>query len=494
MNAPTPASLDPTFYRSPAEAAAAPPEKLAYLVAFDRAAARPDALVVIDVEAGSPRYGQIVGWADLPTLGDELHHFGWNACSSALAHEGHEPRGLQRRYLLLPGLRSSNVHVYDTYPDPASPTLVKTITAKELGDKAGYSRPHTLHCGPDGIFLSCLGGADADGPGGIALLDHSTFDVVGPWETDRGPQYLSYDAWWHLRHNTLITSEWGTPSMVENGVNPELLLGNKYGHALHFWDLAAGKHLQRVDLGAHHQMVLELRPAHNPEAAWGFVGVVVSTQDLSASVWRWHRDNGTWTADKVITIPPEPADPEALPPALKPFAAVPPLIRTSTWRSMTASCMCPAGAPGSSSSTTSLTPRTRGRPARCGWAASSTALPIPPPPTYPWQGRRWSKSAGTAEGCISPTRFMGPGTISSTPTAWAPGWLRSMRTPPEGSAWTRVSSRTATSSGGCGLIRCGCKGAMRRRTPTATPSGQTPPAAPGGPAARQAFPHEMGNR
>jgi selenium-binding protein 1 len=87
---------------------------------------------------------------------------------------------LERRYLLLPGLRSSNVHIYDTRPDPTSPTLVKTIDAKELAAKASYSRPHTLHCGPDGIFVSCLGGADsADGPGGIALLDHSTFDVLG---------------------------------------------------------------------------------------------------------------------------------------------------------------------------------------------------------------------------------------------------------------------------------------------------------------------------
>jgi selenium-binding protein 1 len=324
MNAPS----DPTFYRSPAEAAAAPAEQLAYVVAFDRAAQRPDALSVIDVDPDSPRYGTVVGWADLPTVGDELHHFGWNACSSALAHEGHGAGGLERRYLLLPGLRSSNVHVYDTHPDPTNPTLVKTIDAKELADKAGYSRPHTLHCGPEGIFLSCLGGADgADGPGGIALLDHDSFEVQGAWETDRGPQYLAYDAWWHLKQNTLVTSEWGTPSMIEDGVNPELLLGNEYGHALHFWDLAAGKHVQRVDLGAEHQMVLELRPAHDPEASWGFVGVVVSTQDLSASVWRWHRgQDGGWAADKVITIPAEPTDPDLLPPALKPFAAVPPLV------------------------------------------------------------------------------------------------------------------------------------------------------------------------
>ena len=93
---------DPTFYRSAADAAAAPREQLAYVVAFDRAGERPDALTVIDVDEESPSYGTIVGWADLPTLGDELHHFGWNACSSALKHEGHDMTGLERRYLLLP--------------------------------------------------------------------------------------------------------------------------------------------------------------------------------------------------------------------------------------------------------------------------------------------------------------------------------------------------------------------------------------------------------
>lgn len=322
------ATIDPTFYRSPLEAAAAPAERLAYVVAFDRSGEKPDALTVLDVDPGSARYGQVVGWADLPTRADELHHFGWNACSSSLAHEGHHAEGLQRRYLLLPGLRSSNLHVYDTRPDPTSPVLVETVSAEELAGKAGYSRPHTLHCGPDGMFLSCLGGADgADGPGGIALLDHNTFEVLRAWETDRGPQHLAYDAWWHLNHNTAITSEWGTPSMVENGVIPELLMGQQYGHALHFWDLDTGVHRQRVDLGAQHQIVLELRPAHDPEATWGFVNSAISTEDLSASIFRWRRgDDGTWAAEKVISIPAEPADADQLPPALKPFGAVPPLV------------------------------------------------------------------------------------------------------------------------------------------------------------------------
>ena len=43
--------------------------------------------------------------------------------------------------------------------------------------------------------------------------------------------------------------------------------------------------MQALDLGAEQQMVLELRPAHDPTKAYGFVGVVVSLKDLSASIW-----------------------------------------------------------------------------------------------------------------------------------------------------------------------------------------------------------------
>ncbi|MDI5942950.1 selenium-binding protein SBP56-related protein [Micromonospora sp. DH15] len=149
---------DPSFYPSPREAAQAPAEKLAYVAAFDRAAERPDALAVLDTDPDSPEYGRVVGWTDLPHTGDELHHFGWNACSSALCPTAPHPH-VERRYLIVPGLRSSRVHVYDTKPDPRAPKLVKVIEPGELAERAGYSRPHTVHCGPDGIYLSALGGA-----------------------------------------------------------------------------------------------------------------------------------------------------------------------------------------------------------------------------------------------------------------------------------------------------------------------------------------------
>jgi selenium-binding protein 1 len=320
---------DPTFYASPGAAIAAPPEELAYVALLNTGTngdRKPDALGVLDLQAGSSSYGQLVGRLDMPEIGDELHHFGWNACSSALCPWAAHPH-VERRYLLVPGLRSSRIHIIDVKEDPRAPKLVKVIDAEEIARKAGYSRPHTIHCGPDGIYISALGNPEGGGPGGVFLLDHENFSVKGAWEADRGPQELAYDFWWHLNFGTVVTSEWGTPDMVEDGLVGELLLGNRYGHRLHVWDLDSRRHVQEIDLGAEHQMVLELRPAHDPSKAYGFVGVVASTADLTASVWMWSRaEDGTVSAQKVITIPPEPADADQLPPILKPFGAVPPLI------------------------------------------------------------------------------------------------------------------------------------------------------------------------
>jgi selenium-binding protein 1 len=317
---------DPTFYPSPKLAIQAPPEQLAYVTLLNpRHEGRHDALAVVDVQSGSSSYGRVVGQVDMPNAGDELHHFGWNACSSCLCPYAPHPH-TERRYLLVPGLRSSRIHIIDTKPDPRRPQIVKVIEPETLIKRTGYTRPHTIHCGPDGIYGNALGSATGEGPGGIFILDHESFDVLGQWEIDRGPQYLAYDFWWHLGYDTMITSEWGTPNMVENGLNPEILLKSGYGHRLHVWDLRRRRHLQELDLGTENQMALELRPAHDPTRAYGFLGVVVSLKNLSASIWVWHRDNGQWGVKKVIEVPAEPADPDLLPPLLKGFKAVPPLI------------------------------------------------------------------------------------------------------------------------------------------------------------------------
>ena len=123
--------------------------------------------------------------------------------------------------------------------------------------------------------MSALGAPDGTGPGGIFILDHYDFNVLGRWEVDRGPQEVAYDFSWHLGQDVLIRSEWGTPRMIEGGLQPETLLGGKYGHQVHFWNLRKRKHSKVLDLGSEQQMVLELRPSHDPTKTFGFVGVVV---------------------------------------------------------------------------------------------------------------------------------------------------------------------------------------------------------------------------
>ena len=143
-------SPDPTFYPSPKMAMDAPREELAYVAILNSDGTRPDAMAVLDVNPDSASYTKMVGRLDLPNIGDELHHFGWNACSAALCPNMPHPH-VERRYLLVPGLKSSRMYILDTQPDPRNPKIVKTIEPDELIQKSGYSRPHTIHCGPDAI-------------------------------------------------------------------------------------------------------------------------------------------------------------------------------------------------------------------------------------------------------------------------------------------------------------------------------------------------------
>ena len=183
-----PAHPDPTFHASAKLAMQAPPEKLAYTVMLSPDFSQPDALAVVDLDPSSKSFGKIVHTVTMPNKGDEFHHFGWNACSSALSPlAGHA--FLERRYLIIPGIRSSRIYVIDTKPDPTKAKIYKIIEPEEVFAKTGYSRPHTIHCGPEGIYVSTLGGGGADGtngPPGIFIMDCETFDVIGRYELDRG--------------------------------------------------------------------------------------------------------------------------------------------------------------------------------------------------------------------------------------------------------------------------------------------------------------------
>ncbi len=317
---------DPTFYPTPQEAIKAPPEKTAYVACLyvGTGIARPDFIAVVDVDPSSPTYSKVVGRVDLPHVGDELHHFGWNACSSMLCPYG-DPT-IERRYLIVPGLRSSNIYVIDTKPDPRRPTLVKTVSGEKVARITGYTRLHTVHCGPDAVYLSGLGSPSGEGPGGVLLLDHRSFEPLGRFEVYRGPQYYSYDFWWHLGEDLMVTSEWTVPKYFENGLDLDALQKGYYGNKIHFWDLKKRRHLRSIELSESDRMVLELRPFHEPSRVMGFVNTVVNLKDLSSAIWIWYKEDGRIEARKVIEIEAKPLEKSLLPEALKPFGAVPPLV------------------------------------------------------------------------------------------------------------------------------------------------------------------------
>ena len=105
-------------YASPAEAMKAPRELLLYTVALyiGTGIQKPDYLATIDADPNSPTYSQVISRLEMPGIGDELHHMGWNACSSC-----HGDATRERRYLIVPGGRSSNLHIVDCATDPKKP-------------------------------------------------------------------------------------------------------------------------------------------------------------------------------------------------------------------------------------------------------------------------------------------------------------------------------------------------------------------------------------
>src|SRR5947199_8925881 len=169
---------DSSFYPSPRMASKAAPETVAYVARFDPNRKTSDAIAVVDVDPKSKSYSKIISTTPMPYAGDELHHFGWNACSSCLCPNAPHPH-VERRYLVVPGLRSSRIHILDTKPDPRNPKLVKIIEPETVMKQTGYSRLHTVHCGPEGIYVNALGAPDGEGPGGVFVMDPETFDVRG---------------------------------------------------------------------------------------------------------------------------------------------------------------------------------------------------------------------------------------------------------------------------------------------------------------------------
>jgi selenium-binding protein 1 len=276
-----------SFYASPEEALAAPPEEYLYVACLHEGTGveAPDFLAVVDAEEG-----RVIHEMPMPNVGDELHHYGWNRCSSAC-------HGPDRSHLIVPGFRSSRVYVVNVADDPRRPRVEKVIEPGEIMDATGLSRPHTVHCMPgDNVVLSMLGDREGNAACGFAVLDARTFEIKGRWENGGERPPMNYDFWYQPRKNALVSSEFGEPKAFEPGFDLADVQAGRYGQRLHFWNLEERTLEQTLDLGEQGLVPLEIRWLHDPDAEQGFLGAA-----LSSVIWRFYRSNGSWAADPVVS-------------------------------------------------------------------------------------------------------------------------------------------------------------------------------------------------
>jgi selenium-binding protein 1 len=259
-------------YKTPQDAIKAPREKIVYttLVYCGDDPNHPDCLATIDVDKNSSTYSKVISMLRLPYVGDEVHHFGWNTCSSCC-----NDVTKQRRFIILPGLKSSRIYFIDV-ADERTPKIHKVIEPEVIKGKMNLSSPHTVHCLANGkLMLSMLGDGSGHTPGGFLLIDEH-FEVERRWgKHDTDGFNLNYDFWYQPYHNVMISSEWAAPTTFADGFNPVDVAEGKYGRHLCFWNWKEETILKKVDLGDDGLIPLELRFHHDPKSPHGYVGAAL---------------------------------------------------------------------------------------------------------------------------------------------------------------------------------------------------------------------------
>lgn len=295
-------------YASPLDAMKnGPREKIVYLPCIQPPhfkKTKADYLATVDVDPESHSYGKVIHRLQMPYLADELHHSGWNACSSC-----HDDPSRSRNRLILPALNSDRIYVIDVGTSPREPRFHKIVEPDEVHKKTGLGAPHTTHClGSGDVMISCIGDSEGNnGKSGFILLEGKDFSLKPNWE--KSHITMGYDFWYQPRHNVMVSSEWGAPRAWREGFKLEDVDSGLYGQSLNIWDWTSHEKVQTIDLGQDGLIPLEVRFLHDPAATTGFVGCA-----LSSTVIRFYKtQRGDWAAEKVIEIPAKKVEGWALP-------------------------------------------------------------------------------------------------------------------------------------------------------------------------------------
>ncbi|KAH8250008.1 hypothetical protein KR026_003564, partial [Drosophila bipectinata] len=299
----SPACCHGPGYATPLDAMrSGPREKLLYTVTVQPNLDEPhgDYLSTVDVDPESPTYCQIVHRTFTNRKGDELHHSGWNACSSCYIVDEKADKIPKRNRLILPSLNSDFIYILDVVKDPRKPEIVKVIDGDVLKSH-NVTGPHTTHCLANGnIMISVMGDAEGYAKGEFILFD-SDFNCIGTWTKGEKKALCGYDFWYQPYFDVMVSSEWGAPNKWRRGWQTKDLDDmTQYGCRLNFYKWSTQTLYQTIDLGSDGITPLEIRFLHNPKRAEGFVGCA-----LNAKVFYFKKKDHSdeFEAKKVIDIP-----------------------------------------------------------------------------------------------------------------------------------------------------------------------------------------------
>ena len=280
-------------YSSPAEAIKAPREKLLYTVALyiGTGIQKPDYLATIDADPESPTYSQVIHRLEMPGIGDELHHTGWNACSSC-----HDDAIHERQYLIV-ARRALQQHPHrrlrNRSPRPAA----------AQGDRRRRDQGEDRTCpGPTPSTAS-----DRTSSSRCSATPRARRRAASctSTRTSRSSAAGRTDGRHEVQLRLLVPAapqrdgrrEWAAPNTFMPGFDLEEVGHLKYGRQLHFWDFEKREPVAD-DLprrgrpgsarGAFH---------HDPDCTHGFCGAA-----LSSNIIHFCKGDGEWDWEKIIDV------------------------------------------------------------------------------------------------------------------------------------------------------------------------------------------------
>jgi selenium-binding protein 1 len=210
-------------------------ERYLYITTLSKSATDPDFIAVVGTDPHHADFGRIVDRVDMPKVGDELHHFGYSP---------------DQRRLIVPGLFSNRVHVFDVKAG-GSRLRLRAVNDDLVAD-SGYIVPHGVMAMHGKVLAPMIGAAtDSTAPGGLVELDDKTgaferYFGPGPVREPGGlePRYM-YDFAMLMSANRGISTTFGPPALCGGGIDPGCL-----GDEVAVWDVKREQVIQTADLGA----------------------------------------------------------------------------------------------------------------------------------------------------------------------------------------------------------------------------------------------------